>query len=258
LEGNILADLLADPAVLLPFVLIGFAAQLIDGALGMAYGVISSTLLVSMGVPPAMASAGVHAVETCTTGVSAVSHIAHKNVNWRLFFRIVIPGIIGGVLGAYVLTNIHADIARPIVLAYLLAIGLYLLWRGWTHQHVEKEPKVVEPLGLVGGFLDAAGGGGWGPIVTSNLMVQGSSPRYTIGTVNTAEFFLTLSISATFIYALGWETITKATIGLLIGGVLAAPLGALIAKRMEADRILVLVGIVLTATSGFGLYKLLS
>lgn len=258
MEGFILADLLADPAVLLPFVLIGFAAQLVDGALGMAYGVISSTLLVSMGVPPAMASAGVHAVETCTTGISAVSHIAHKNVNWRLFFRIVIPGVIGGVLGAYVLTNIHAEVARPIVLAYLLSIGFYLLWRGWTHQHVEKEPKVVEPLGLVGGFLDAAGGGGWGPIVTSNLMVQGSAPRYTIGTVNTAEFFLTLTISATFIYTLGWETITKATIGLLIGGVLAAPLGAVIAKRMEADRILVLVGLVLTATSGFGLFKLLA
>jgi uncharacterized membrane protein YfcA len=257
-EGAIVAELLADPAVLLPFVLIGFAAQLIDGALGMAYGVISSTLLISMGVPPAMASAGVHSVETVTTGVSAVSPVAHRNVNWRLFFRIVIPGVIGGVLGAYVLTRIDAEVARPIVLGYLLLIGLYLLWRGWTHCHVEREPKVVEPLGLIGGFLDAAGGGGWGPIVTSNLMVQGSSPRHTIGTVNTAEFFLTLTISATFIATLGWETITRATIGLLIGGVLAAPLGAVIAKRMEADRILVLVGLVLTATSGFGLFKLLS
>jgi uncharacterized membrane protein YfcA len=253
----ILADLLADPAVLLPFVLIGFAAQMVDGALGMAYGTISSTLLISMGVPPAMASAGVHAVETCTTGVSAISHAAHRNVNWRLFFRIVIPGVIGGVLGAYVLTRIDAEVARPLVLAYLLLIGLYLLYRGWYHKHVEREPRIVEPLGLIGGFLDAAGGGGWGPIVTSNLMVQGSHPRYTVGTVNTAEFFLTMTISATFIYHLGWEAITRATIGLLIGGVLAAPIGAIIAKRMEADRILVLVGLVLTATSAFGLFKLL-
>ena len=246
---------MADPSVLLPFILIGFAAQLVDGALGMAYGTISSTLLISMGVPPAMASAGVHVVETATTGVSAISHVAHRNVNWKLFLRIVIPGVIGGVLGAYVLTQIDAAVARPIVLAYLLSIGLYLLWRGWTHTHVEREPKIVEPLGLVGGFLDAAGGGGWGPVVTSNLMVQGTNPRFTIGTVNTAEFFLTMTISATFIVNLGWEAITKATLGLLIGGILAAPLGAFFAKKMEADRILVLVGIVLTATSGFGLWK---
>jgi len=254
----LIADLLADPAVLLPFILIGFAAQLVDGALGMAYGTISSTLLVSMGVPPAMASAGVHAVETVTTGVSGISHIAHRNVNWKLFFRIAIPGIIGGVLGAYVLTQIKAEVARPIVLTYLMMIGLFLLWRGWTHTHVEREPKIVEPLGLIGGFLDAAGGGGWGPIVTSNLMVQGTNPRHTIGTVSAAEFVLTLSISAAFISQLGWETITKATVGLLIGGVVAAPLGAMIAKRMAADRILVLVGTVLLATSGFGLYKLIS
>ena len=255
---RIIAELLADPAVLLPFILIGFAAQLIDGALGMAYGVISSTLLVSMGVPPAMASAGVHTVETATTGISAISHVAHRNVNWKLFFRIVIPGVVGGVLGAYVLTNIDAEVARPVVLIYLTSIGLYLFWRGWTHKHVEREPKIVEPLGLVGGFLDAAGGGGWGPIVTSNLLVQGNNPRQTIGTVNTAEFFLTVVISATFIVALGWEAVTTATLGLLIGGVVAAPLGAWVAKRMEADRILVLVGAVLTVTSGFGLWKLLT
>ncbi len=250
-------QLLADPMVLLPFVLIGFAAQLVDGALGMAFGTISSTLLISIGVPPATASAGVHAVETVTTGVSAISHVAHRNVDWKLFFRLVIPGVIGGVLGAYVLTQIPADKARPIVLFYLLLIGVYLLWRGWTHRHVEKKPRIVEPLGLIGGFLDAAGGGGWGPVVTSNLIVQGAPPRHTIGTVNTAEFFLTVTISATFIYSLGWEAITRATFGLLIGGVLAAPIGAFVAKRMEADRILVLVGIVLMATSGFGLWKLL-
>lgn len=252
-----IAELLSDPSALLPFILIGFAAQLVDGALGMAFGVISSTLLVSVGVPPAMASAGVHTVETATTGVSALSHVLHRNVNWRLFWRIVIPGVIGGVLGAYVLTNIHAEVARPVVLAYLMAIGAWLFWRGLTHSHVEREPRIVEPLGLVGGFLDAAGGGGWGPIVTSNLIVQGQSPRSTIGTVNTAEFFLTIVISAAFIAQLGWAAVTQATIGLLIGGVVAAPLGALVAKRMEADRVMLLVGIVLLATSGFGLWKLI-
>jgi uncharacterized membrane protein YfcA len=254
----IFADVLTNPAALVPFIMIGFAAQLVDGALGMAFGTISSTLLVSMGVPPRVASAGVHTVEAFTTGVSAISHVAHRNVHWPLFFRLVVPGAIGGVLGAYVISNVHAETARPLVLAYLLLIGLYLLWRGITHSHTEREPRIVEPLGLVGGFLDAAGGGGWGPIVTSNLLVQGSAPRITVGTVNTAEFFLTLVISATFIFTIGLEAVTTATLGLLIGGVVAAPLGALVAKRMPADRMLVLVGIVLTATSGFGLFKLLS
>ena len=144
------------------------------------------------------------------------------------------------------------------MLSYLLSIGLYLLWRGATHKHVEKEPRIVEPLGLVGGFLDAAGGGGWGPVVTSNLMVQGSNPRYTVGTVNTAEFFLTATISATFIATLGWEAITKATLGLLIGGVIAAPIGAIVTKKISADKMLVAVGTVLIATSGYGLWKLLA
>jgi uncharacterized membrane protein YfcA len=247
------------PAELLPFIAIGFAAQLIDGALGMAFGVISTTLLVSfLGVPPATASAGVHTVETFTTGISGISHTLHKNVDWRLFARIVIPGVIGGVLGAYVLTQVDAGVARPIVLAYLACIGVYLLWRGATHRHVEREPKIVEPLGLVGGFLDAAGGGGWGPVVTSNLLVQGGSPRRVIGTVNTAEFFLTVTISATFIAALGWEAFTKATVGLLIGGVIAAPIGALVAKRVAADLLLTLVGVVIVLTSGYGLYRALA
>jgi uncharacterized membrane protein YfcA len=242
-------------ADILPFIAIGFAAQLIDGALGMAFGVISSTLLISIGVPPATASAGVHTVETFTTGVSGVSHVLHKNVDWKLFARLVIPGVIGGVLGAYVLTQVSADVARPIVLAYLAAIGVYLLWRGVMHRHTEREPKVVAPLGLVGGFLDAAGGGGWGPIVTSNLLVQGGSPRRVIGTVNTAEFFLTVTISATFIAALGWEAFTAATVGLLIGGVVAAPIGALVAKRVAADLLLTMVGMVIVLTSLYGLYR---
>ncbi|WP_309661159.1 sulfite exporter TauE/SafE family protein [Sphingomonas sp.] len=251
-------SLFADPTLLLTFVLVGFAAQLIDGALGMAFGQISSTILVSMGVPPAAASAGVHTAETFTTAVSGISHIAHGNVDWRLFFRIVIPGVIGGVLGAYVLTRIDASTAKPIVLAYLAALGLYLFYRGVMHRHTESRPKIVAPLGFVGGFLDAAGGGGWGAIVTSNLLVQGSNPRKTIGTVNTAEFFLTVTISATFIAALGWKAFTVATFGLLIGGVLAAPFGAWITKRVNPDGLLTFVGALLTATSGFGLYRALS
>ena len=158
-EAFISPDILGDPSLLLPLILVGFFAQLIDGALGMAYGQISSTLLIALGVPPKFASASVHTAETFTTGVSAISHVAHRNVDWRLFMRIVIPGVIGGILGAYVLTATPADVAKPIVLTYLTCTGLYLFYRGVMHRHTEKRPRIVEPLGLVGGFLDAAGGG---------------------------------------------------------------------------------------------------
>jgi len=242
----------------MPFILIGFAAQMVDGALGMAFGQISSTLLIALGVPPAAASAGVHTAETFTTAVSGISHVAHRNVDWRLFFRLVIPGVIGGVLGAYVLTSVDAGVAKPFVLTYLTALGLYLFYRGIMHRHTEKTPRIVSPLGLAGGFLDAAGGGGWGGIVTSNLLVQGSNPRKTIGTVNTAEFFLTVTISATFIATLGWQAFTVATFGLLIGGVCAAPFGAWIAKRVNADTLLTFVGALLTLVSLYGLYRALS
>ncbi len=240
-------------AEILPFILVGFAAQLVDGALGMAFGVISSTLLLSLGVPPAAASASVHTVEMFTTAASGISHTLHRNVNWRLFRGLVIPGVIGGIIGAYVLTS-AAEHAKPFVLAYLACIGLYLLWRGFRHTHQEKKPRVVAPLGFAGGFLDAAGGGGWGPIVTSNLLVQGVHPRKVIGTVNTAEFFLSVTISATFIVSLGRGAFTPAMAGLLIGGLAAAPLGGFAAKRIPARALLVMVGVVLTLTSAWGIY----
>ena len=243
---------------ILPFIAVGFAAQIVDGALGMAFGVISTTLLLSLGVPPAAASAGVHTVETFTTGVSGISHIAHRNVDWRLLARLAVPGVMGGVLGAYVLTQIDADAVKPFVLAYLAAIGGYLIWRGYHYPPEHKAPKVVEPLALVGGFLDAAGGGGWGPVVTGNLLVQGAEPRRTIGTVNTAEFLLTVSISATFIATLGWAAFTVATLGLLIGGVAAAPLGAWVARRAPSKALLLLVGVLLLATSLYGIYRALA
>ena len=240
---------------LLPFIAAGFAAQLIDGALGMAFGVISSTLLLSLGMPPAAASAGVHTVETFTTATSGVSHILHKNVDWSLFRRVAIPGIIGGVLGAYVLTTIDAEVVKPFVLAYLAGIGVLLVWRGTNHPAHHVPPKVVAPLGLAGGFLDAAGGGGWGPIVTGNLLAQGGEPRRIIGTVNTAEFLVTLTISATFVATLGWAAFTIATVGLLIGGVVAAPFGARIASRVNPKLLLTAVGVLLVLTSLFGIYK---
>lgn len=245
-----------DLSALLPFIAVGFAAQAVDGALGMAFGVISNTLLVGvMGVPPALASQRVHVVECFTTATSGISHLLHGNVDKKLFFRLLIPGMIGGATGAYVLTSLDAAVVKPFVLTYLTAIGLMLLYRGFKYPPAGKPAKIVAPLGLVGGFLDAAGGGGWGPVVTSNLLIQGADPRKVVGTVNAVEFFLTLTISATFIYHLGFADLAGATLGLLIGGLAAAPLGAWAAKHIPAKPMLVMVGIVLTATSAFGVYK---
>ncbi|HEX8484602.1 sulfite exporter TauE/SafE family protein [Sphingomonas sp.] len=248
---------LATLEAIAPFILVGFAAQTIDGALGMAFGTISNTMLLWIGVPPAAASAGVHTVETFTTAVSGISHAINRNVDWTLLLRLTIPGVAGGILGAYVLSNIDAGIAKPIILIYLATIGCYLLWRS-RHKPDPKKPRIVEPLGLVGGFLDAAGGGGWGAVVTSNLLVQGAHPRFTIGTVSAAEFFVTATISATFISQLGWEAFTLATVGLLIGGVVAAPFGAILAKRVPAAPLMALVGVILIVTSLFGLYRALA
>ena len=241
---------------LLPFIGVGFAAQLVDGALGMAFGVISNTLLVGvMGVPPALASQRVHLVECFTTATSGISHLLHGNIDKRLFFRLLIPGIIGGVLGAYVLTSLDASVVKPFVLLYLSCIGLYILWRGLFYPPKIKEAKLIAPLGLFGGFLDAVGGGGWGPVVTSNLLIQGADPRKVIGTVNSVEFFLTLTVSAAFIYQIGLADVAGATLGLLIGGLLAAPLGAWAAKHFPAKQMLILVGIVLTITSAYGVWR---
>ena len=157
--------------------------------------------------------------------------------------------------GAYVLSNIDGSVIKPFILLYLTAIGLYLLWRGFHLPPKQRDPRLVAPLGVAGGFLDATGGGGWGPIVTSNLLLQGSSPRHTIGTVNTVEFFLTSSISLAFLIHLGWESFTTYTVGLLIGGVIAAPFGAMLARHMAPRVLFTAVGVILTATSLFGVVK---
>jgi uncharacterized protein len=245
-----------DLMALLPFIAVGFAAQLIDGALGMAFGVICNTLLVGvLGVPPAKASAQVHVVKCFTGAISGISHVLHGNVDWRLFWKLTLPAIAGGVLGAYGLTSIDAAVAKPFVLAFLTLIGLYLLWRGFNHIEIKRKVRHVRPLGFIGGFLDAGGGGGWGPVVTSNLLIQGAEPRKVIGTVNTAEFFLTVAISAAFIWHLGMADLAGVTLGLLIGGVLAAPLGAWAAKHFAPRFLMKLVGVVLTVTSIYGIYS---
>ena len=244
-----------DLASLWPFIAVGFAAQLVDGALGMAFGVISNALMVGvLGVPPALASQRVHIVECFTTATSGISHLLHGNIDKKLFFRLLVPGIVGGLAGAYLLSSVDAGVIKPFVLAYLSIIGIYLLWRGLAYPPKTREAKYVAPLGLFGGFLVAAGGGGWGPVVSSNLLVQGAEPRKVVGTVNSVEFFLTVAVSAAFIWHLGVADLAGATLGFLIGGMAAAPFGAFAAKHFPAKWMLVMVGVVLSATSGYGVY----
>ncbi|MFM7379091.1 MAG: sulfite exporter TauE/SafE family protein [Erythrobacter sp.] len=250
-------DLVALILQIAPFIAIGFAAQMVDGTLGMAFGVTTQTLLVSaMGVPPASASASVHLVELFTTGASGLSHMWQRNVDWGLFRRLVPFGVLGGVTGAYILSNIDASAARPFVMLYLTGIGFYLLWRAIRlSQPKFEDPKFTSPLALAGGFLDAAGGGGWGPVVTSNLLIQGGDPRKVIGTVNTAEFLLTLAISVTFLLTLGPAAFTLITGGLILGGVVAAPFGAILASRVQPRTLLFAVSLVLIVTSAYSIWK---
>jgi hypothetical protein len=247
-----------DLGPLIPFILIGFAAQIVDGALGMAFGVITSTLMVGLlGVPPALASQRVHLVECFTTATSGISHLIHRNIDKRLFFRLLIPGVAGGIVGTYLLTSIDGEAIKPFILVYLAGIGIWLLVRGLLYPPKLRDAKHVAPLGLLGGFLDATGGGGWGPVVTSNLLIQGAEPRKVVGTVNSVEFFLTLSISISFVYHVGISHIAGATLGLIVGGIAAAPFGALVAKHLSPKVMLVIVGAVLSLTSAYGIWTAL-
>lgn len=230
------------------FLLVGFFAQLVDGAVGMAYGVISSSVLLAFGVPPAQVSATIHAAECFTTGASGTSHLLHKNVDWRLLLRLAPAGIIGGVIGAYLLTGFEPTFIKAFVVAYLGILGLFLLYRAIRGPREEPPHlKHVIPLGLAGGFLDASGGGGWGPIVTTTLLGRGHAPRYAIGSVNTAEFFVTVAISATFIWTMmtgrlviegGIAHGLAALGGLVIGGLIAAPLAGYVTKIAPARLLL--------------------
>ena len=248
------------------FLLVGVLAQAVDGALGMAYGVISSSVLLALGVPPATASASVHAAEVFTTAASAGSHAWHKNVEWRLMAPLAVAGVIGGMLGAYVLTGLEAAVIKPFIVAYLALIGVWILWRaGHDIPHRRLPAWITGPLGLVGGFLDAIGGGGWGPTVSSTLVGAGHEPRKAIGTVNTAEFFLTIAVSATFVWALitgHWEEAgalqnhAAAVAGLVVGGLIAAPFAGLIVKKVPRKVLAYAVGgllVVLAALQGYQL-----
>jgi uncharacterized membrane protein YfcA len=226
---------------------IGFAAQLVDGALGMAFGVISTSAMLSMGIPVAQASAAVHTAEIFTTAASAVSHIYHNNVDWKLVARLGVGGVIGAVLGAWILSNIDASAIRPYVSGYLLVLGVFILFKAARCIPRTDVPfKFAPPLGLVGGFLDASGGGGWGPMVATTLVGSGQAPRRAVGSVNTTEFFVTVAAATTFFVELGMAP-WKDLVALVVGGVIAAPFGGWAVKRMPARMLMALVGLLVVA-----------
>jgi uncharacterized membrane protein YfcA len=236
---------------------IGFVAQLVDGALGMAFGVISTTAMLAMGVPPAQASAIVHTAEVFTTGASAVSHVYHRNVDWRLVVRLGVAGVVGAVLGAWILSNADASSIRPIVSGYLLVMGIYILLKAARLVPARLVPDAwPAPVGFVAGFLDASGGGGWGPMATSSLVGSGHTPRKAIGSVNTAEFFVTVAAATTFFVELGvspWRTLLP----LILGGVLAAPVGGWAVKRIPTRMLMIAVGLLIVALSVWQLLRAL-
>ncbi len=234
---------------ILLYVAVGFVAQMVDGAIGMAYGLMSSSVLLSMGIPPATASACVHAAETFTTAASGASHWKLGNVDFKLVRRLAIPGAIGGAIGAYVLSNIDGNQIKPFVAAYLLLMGIYILSKALRASIEARDPpERVAPLGFIGGFMDSIGGGGWGPIVTTSLIGQGTKPRYAIGSVSLSEFFVTLTISATFMLTIGLE-LFPIIVGLVIGGVIAAPFAALTIKHLPDKVLMIIVGVVIIMLS---------
>ena len=234
---------------LLIFIAIGFFAQIIDGALGMAFGVICTSALLSLGLPPAAASALTHVTEIFTTAASGASHAHQRNVDWKLVARLAPAGMIGGAIGAYLLSSIDASFMEPLVSLYLIGFGLYILYKAFRQFRPRQvSDKLVPGIGLGGGLLDAMGGGGWGPIVTTSLVGRGHDPKKVIGSANLSEFMVTLTISLTFVLTLGW-TQFNAAIGLIIGGVLAAPFGALLVKRLPLRPLMVAVAVVIIGTS---------
>ncbi|MGP1908526.1 sulfite exporter TauE/SafE family protein [Metabacillus sp. JX24] len=242
---------------LIIFAFIGFLAQLIDGSLGMAYGVTSTTLLLTFGIAPAVASASVHLAEVVTTAASGASHIKFGNVDKQAVYKLIIPGSIGAFAGACFLSNLPGDLAKPFIAVFLLALGLYVLVRFLFHLEAREQNQSLAltrkksiPLGLIAGFADATGGGGWGPIATPVLLSQkGASARKVVGTVDTSEFAIAVSATLGFLLSLGWEQVNWLWVGaLMIGGIIAAPIAAWLVRKLPGHLLGVLVGgfIVLT------------
>ncbi len=239
--------------------LAGFLAQLVDGALGMGFGIVGTTLMLALGHSPAAASAMVHIAEVFTTGASGISHLVQRNIDWSYVRGLAVAGVIGGALGAYVLTSVDGNLIRPLILAYLGVMGLVIVAKALRGAPpTQPEDKGAHHLlGFFGGFFDAAGGGGWGPIVTSTLVGRGHAPRYVVGSVNLTEFFVTLTISATFIASLGLEDL-RPVLGFLLGGLIAAPLAGLLTRVVPLQAMRIGVGLLVLMLTAFQTWRLVA
>ncbi|HEY4553945.1 MAG TPA: sulfite exporter TauE/SafE family protein [Bacillaceae bacterium] len=238
--------------------LIGLAAQLVDGSLGMAYGVTSTSLLLMFGIAPAVASASVHMAEVVTTAASGVSHIRFGNVDKQVVYKLIIPGSIGAFLGACFLGSIPGDIIKPYVSVFLLLLGVYVIYRFLFRFNPSKQlakkkwgNKQFMPLGFIAGFFDATGGGGWGPIATPVLLTGNKmEPRKVIGSVDTSEFAIAVSSTLGFLLTLGWNQIhLQWVLALMIGGVIAAPIAAWLVKIIPTNLLGTLVGGIIIITN---------
>jgi uncharacterized membrane protein YfcA len=231
----------------LTFTLVGVLAQLVDGALGMAYGVTSAGLLLGLGMPPVMASASVHYAETFTCGASGISHLVAGNVRRRLFLALAIPGVIGALLGVWLAVHLPAQWMRIALTPYLLGMGLFLLLRGAKRPGERTEPPRGTPLlGAAAGFLDAVGGGGWSALTATTLLARGLQPRVVIGSVHLAKCVVSIAASVAFLFGIGAGHVV-AVLGLIAGGILAAPFGAFFIRRIPARAATVLAGLAVLA-----------
>ncbi|TRX21108.1 sulfite exporter TauE/SafE family protein [Flavobacterium franklandianum] len=241
----------------LVFFAIGVFAQLVDGTLGMGYGATSTSFLLAYGVPPAVSSTGVHVAEMFTTGASAVSHHKFGNINKKLVKHLLIPGVLGSITGAYLLSDvIDGDVIKPFIAVYMMILAVVIIKKALVKNIVKKKTKRLDLLASFGGFMDSVGGGGWGPIVTSTLLGRGRDPRYTIGSVNAAEFAVSFASGVTFMIfggISGWQVI----IGLILGGVIAAPLAAFLVNKIQRKPMMIAVGILIIILSLRTLSKLI-
>lgn len=242
---------------LLAFFLIGVFAQLVDGALGMGYGATSTSFLLAYGVPPVVSSTAVHVSEMFTTGASALSHHRFGNINKKLVKHLLIPGVLGSITGAYLLSDvIDGDVIKPFIAVYMIVLASIIIKKALKKNVEKKKTKKLGVLAVFGGFMDSVGGGGWGPIVTSTLLGRGRNPKYTIGSVNAAEFAISFASGITFMLfggIHGWQVI----IGLIAGGVIAAPIAAFLVTRIKRKPMMIAVGILIIILSLKTLSKLL-
>ncbi|MDE1894783.1 MAG: sulfite exporter TauE/SafE family protein [Pseudomonadota bacterium] len=243
---------------LLVFIAVGVVAQLVDGALGMAYGVTSAGLLMALGMPPVAASASVHYAEAFTCGASGISHLLAGNVRRALFLALAIPGVIGALLGTLVAIHVPAEWMRAALTPYLLGMGIFLLFRR-HHPPGERHdvPAGTAATGLVAGFADAIGGGGWSALTVTTLLARGLPPRAVVGSVHLAKCTVSVAAGISFMLAIGVSH-ASAVLGLIIGGVLAAPFGAFFVRRVPARAAALLAGLAVLALGANNMFQLMA